>query len=404
MSRRSVGSVLVAAAMALVPLPAAGAVPPQDAQSPDEVLRRIEVLRPELAVAREAARDARLRQRLEEAQREHPPMDTLAVGQLRIVAPPDQADLARELFSEVWGEHYANVTGSPSLAARYFTFQWRMLPEEIYMTPAADGGAPVTRVELYRFTDRSRDALKRRIRVALSDALAQDFARDTPIGRWLWGYHSGDLEPAVAFRQLSLAASLGGAFETCLDGDAAACWVAETLMDSPVPTESGDAPLTASFSEEDKIALVRRVFDRQISIGDRRVSLLGGRSLEDFDACLVEKVAGACDRFVPGSLAWYFDTAGGGTAIRWTFFWNAIRSGGPGAWERAIERPDATPAEVLTHASGLEPDQLAAGWLEETLQGRPTLSADLGVTRWAVFVWVLIFLALALRSTRWRLQ
>jgi hypothetical protein len=403
MCRRRAGLALFAATVTLLPLPTAAVVPPQDVQSPEEVLRRIEALRPELEEARAAADEARRRQRLQEARAAHPPMDTLAVGQLRIVTPPDQSELARELFSEVWSERFANVTGSPSLAGRYFTFQWRLQPDEIYMTPPTDGGAPVTRVELYRLTDRSRAAVKRRIHVALSDALAQDFARGSPLGGWLWGYHPGDLEPTTAFRQLSLAASLGGAFGACLGGDAGACWVAQSLVASEDPREGRDA-LTASFSEEDKVALVRRVYDRVITLGGRGVDRLGARNIAELDACLVQEVTGACDQFVPGRLVWYFDSAGGGTAIRWTLFWHAVEVGGEGAWERALERLDTDPTDVLTHASGLDAEALAESWLDETLQARPTLSADLGVTRWAVFLWVLIFLALALRSTRWRLN
>jgi len=383
--------------MMLFPSSGAATVPPQDLQSPDEVRRQIEALRPELEEARASANEARLRQRIEEAQQEHPPMDTLTVGQLRIVVPPDQSELARELFSEVWSEHYANVTGSPSLASRFFTFQWRLRPEEIYTTPTADGGAPVTRVELYRFTDRSRWAVKRRIQVALSDALAQDFARDTPVGQWLWGYHAGDLEPIVAFRQLSLSASLGGAFRECLQGDAGACWVAESLVESPDPREGPDA-LTASFSAEEKRALVQRAYDMTIGRNMRP------RRTAEIDACLRGAAADACDEFVSDGLGWAFGSVGDDMAMRWTLFWHAIRIGGPQAWERALERVDASPADVLTHASGLGSEELAASWLDETLQARPTLSADLAVTRWAVFIWVLIFLALALRSTRWRLQ
>lgn len=388
MSRRVALPLLLAA---LLSAPASA----QQPRSADELANRIDALRPQLERARSEMEEAQRLERLEEARREHPPVDTIAVGPMRIVTPPDQVDLARELFTEVWREHFANVTGSPSLAARYFTFQWRLLPTRIYMTPPEEGGAPVTRVDLYRLTDRSRTAVERRIRVSISGALTEDFARGTPLRDWLWAYRAGDLQPAAAYRQLALWASIGGAFRECLAADTDACWTAAWL-DAPDP----ESMITASLSPDEETALVRRAAEAAMVVAARN-GFTGDPP--DLSPCLVERVESVCERYVPGGLDWYMDSAGG-TGIRWTLFWHAIRRGGAGAWERALARADAPPGDVLTHASGLDADELVAGWLETLLAARPDLRGDLSATRWAVFLWILIPIALAMRSTRWRLR
>jgi len=83
--------------------------------------------------------------------------------------------------------------------------------------------------------------------------------------------------------------------------------------------------------------------------------------------------------------------------------WFAVRLGGEGAWQRALERADAPPSEVLAHVSGLPIDEFLAAWRDEMIANRPDARAGLGGKGTRVLMWSLIFAALAMRSTRWRL-
>jgi len=397
MSSRLPAALAVAALLVASARPASARAP-QEPPSEDEVIRRIETLQPQVAQARADLEEALRLQRLEEQQRAHPPMDTVTVGPLRIVTPPEQADLARELFDKVWRESFPNVERSPSLASTLFTFQWKVSPRSIYMLPPEDGGAPVTRVELYRMSDRSRASVERRVREAVSRTLGQDFRPGSPMDDWLWGYHPGDLDATGAYRQLALTAGLGGAFRDCLGGDPSACWTADGLG-------RGEAAraLASSFSLDERVSMVRRAAEATgyFERGGVRSPL---RDSGDVEACIVQRSEDACDRPLTPSLKWSLDNVGGGTAMRWTLFWHAIELGGEGAWRRALERADAAPADVLTYVSGMDADDLATSWLADLEAHRPEIRADLAVTRWAVFFWVLVFMALALRSTRWRLR
>ncbi|HUF74655.1 MAG TPA: hypothetical protein VMM35_00185 [Longimicrobiales bacterium] len=81
----------------------------------------------------------------------------------------------------------------------------------------------------------------------------------------------------------------------------------------------------------------------------------------------------------------------------------AIRLGGPGAWERLLERVDAEPTEALVHAAGIDAPAVAAAWRATLLAQRPEIHAGLGGQAARTLLWVLALAALAMRSTRWRI-
>jgi hypothetical protein len=112
-------------------------------------------------------------------------------------------------------------------------------------------------------------------------------------------------------------------------------------------------------------------------------------------------------------------------ALRATLLWFAIREGGAGSMDRLAasvgpepvprwNTPDAADAarvllgpitDIRTHlerASGLDGDVLIQRWREQILQGRPVpITAD-GRGRASTMLWILLFVGLATRSTRWR--
>ena len=381
--------------------PASAFQPSPVLQSQEELVRSLESLRPRLEGAKTEMDEALRVQRLEQANRERPPVDTFRVGPLRIVAPLDQVDLAEELFSEVWYEYFANVTDSPSLEGRYFTFQWRVQPELIYMVAEEDGGVPVTRVELFRLTDRTRAQARRRVRSAFSAALLADFDGEAPLRSWLGRGGVHDLELPAAYADLALAASMSGPHRACLAGEAAGCWAAHGLgFDGSLETLAGwytadeRRDLVERSQYRLRLALVRDQETRDVALEPD----------PELRACLEEGAQATCDRVLVANFGWSLVAPYGmAPSQRWTLFWHAIGTGGEDAWARALERSEADPAELLTHASGLAPDELEVGWRESLVTNRPLLYADLSAARWAVLLWVLIFAAFAMRSTRWRL-
>jgi hypothetical protein len=77
--------------------------------------------------------------------------------------------------------------------------------------------------------------------------------------------------------------------------------------------------------------------------------------------------------------------------------------GGPGAWGRALERADAPMGDVLESVSGLPIEEFLTAWHDELLTHRPDAHAGLGGRGSRALLWSLIFVAFAMRSTRWRL-
>src|SRR5687767_2176478 len=91
----------------------------------EELVRRIESLLPRIEVARRAEEEALLRRGAEEAARNAASVEELRVGPLRILAFPEQARLAEELFAEVWQESFSLAEQSQELARHIFLFEWR---------------------------------------------------------------------------------------------------------------------------------------------------------------------------------------------------------------------------------------------------------------------------------------
>lgn len=393
MSRRIVW---LAAVWLLAPSRAQAQTEPQEPRTATELAEHIEELMPRLEASRFAMEAALERQRAEESRETHPQVDTVTIGPLRVVTPPEQSELAARLFGEVWRDDFAGVGGSPALERRLFTFQWSVSPQHIYVSET--DGTVASRLMLSRLRYRTEQSVKDRIRFEIAYALVDDFDRlRSPIARWLTGVHADDLDPTVAYRQLARAASLGGPFQGCLSGDLDACWTMDGL-DEPDPFAS----LTDAFSEDEQRAIVERVFPLLPVSSQRLVEQAGGttKMLE----CIQQKSDAVCAGMLDTELDGYLHLLlrDGRNALRWTLFFHAVDLGGEGAWDRALATADAPPGQVLTEVSGMDRRALIASWRDTVETGRPA-QATFGGARWTVLVWVLIFLAFASRSTRWRL-
>ena len=185
----------VRAALAALALLAAGAMfgtvdaaAQQSAPPPteDELLRQIEALGPMLEEARVAAEAAERRRAMEIAARPRRPTELVQVGPLRIVTLPEQAELAAQLFGDVWRNDFDGVAGSPALAEHVFVFQWAWRKvEPLRVDATATGSSPVQRIELTRAWAKTRGVARARIRDAVWAVLRSDIPEDSRLGLWI---------------------------------------------------------------------------------------------------------------------------------------------------------------------------------------------------------------------------
>jgi hypothetical protein len=320
--------------------------------------------------------------------------ETVQVGPFRVLATTQQSDLAAELFEQVWREDFGAVTGSPSLARSVFAFEWwTTTPSHLYMGAVAPGSdrSNVARVEVGRLWVPTRDGLRAAIRQALWHTLREDFPADSPLREWL--YESGYLDAEDTYRVLATRAS--GPSRACLTGEVDACAVGLGLIGPSYEV------LATWFT----------LRDLQQTVGASTAPWVGAFDRDDptVRACIDDDDRAACVRAVstipearlsldPPRVR-YPTTSEAQVRL----VWHAIRLGGEGAWLRAIEDTSASPAAVLTRASGRSTEELVESWIAELAQHRPAAYAGLGRSGWLAALWLLALTAFAMRSTRWRL-
>jgi hypothetical protein len=369
------------AGVALVLVLAVGAQPARPQEPTDaELIRRIEALRPQLEEAR-VARDARyMRNQEEEGRRTPTRVDTVRVGPLLIVSLPDEVDTARELFEEVWLESFQSVRESPSLARHTFVIQWRarIRALNVELTP----GGELVRVDISRVWAPTREHAKVVVADAIARGLVQDFPTGSPVRSWL----TAQARPRddEAYRLLATASS--ASTHECLAGDDGACRAALGL------DMRGTADrLPSWFAAEDRLKMV------EWAAREDRVS----RDAPLVRACLEDEEAPACDAVID-ELGWVTNPPVS-DRLRAHLLWFAMREGGEQAWQRALERRGAPIPEALSHIGARPIEQLVADWRDELVARRPDVHAGLGPKGTRALLWSLIFAALAMRSTRWRL-
>jgi hypothetical protein len=380
MCKRTLSALLALGVIAL------GARPAVAQESDAELVRRVQELQTLVEQAQRDVQDAHGEQVVAALDRQRGRTETVQVGPIRILALVEQADLAAELFEEVWREDFSAVTGSPSLERSVFTFEWwgTGKPAELYWgtaTPGADQ-RDIRRVEVARVWVPTRDGVRTAVRHALWTALREDFPNDSPMRAWL--YESGYASAAETYREL--ATQWPGVSRACLGGESAACTIALGLV-PPSPDV-----LNTWFS----------LYDLQQAVVAASYPWAGDidRDSPSARACVDAGVRAACLSVVSG-----LRSIGGSTApeAHILLLWHAVRLGGEGAWARAIESQSPIPAEVLARASGRSVAELVEDWLVELAAQRPATYAGLGRSGLTALFWLLALTAFAMRSTRWRL-
>ncbi len=357
-----------------------------------------------------AARDAR-NARVEDVRRivaaESAAVDTLAIGLLTVITPVGQVEVARDIFSEVWTEHFADIDRSPAASDARFVFQWSDELHPIYVEP----GRYRAGIEQSETVD--RDKIVQMVRDAISTVLYYDLTnpytvdgvpqpRSLPM--WTGNNPLADRDWADTYRSAALTRSI--AARDCLAGDAAAC---ASAMGLDVEIAEGDPGvwLAPVFGPErglprvgaDRIATWYSPAERR-----ERVRALGATAwkIDDrqWESCLQDADQAMCDSVLrlAGGLAIPFDGE-----VRSSLVAYALERGGYGAWSRLTLDPTHTPTEALEYASGVAVDDLVDGWMERVLEARPVSYGSLVPHGALTLLWIAFFGALAARSTRWRL-
>jgi hypothetical protein len=270
------------------------------------------------------------------------------------------------------------VIESPSLRGHTFVFQWRTRLRPLSVVPGPD----FIDVDISRVWAPTRTSAAVVVADAIARTLAADFPAGSPMAEWLTYRASPDGERAYRV----LAGGESGATRDCLVGETSACMAALGFGFR----DRADR-LASWFTDEERQAMVERAAEN-------------GRLDRDgppYRRCIEENDARACDPIL-AELDWVTRSPVS-DRLRAHLLWYAALTGGDGAWERALGSAEAPVPEALARIAGRPVERLVADWRTDVVAMRPDVHAGLGGRGTRALLWSLIFAALAMRSTRWRL-
>lgn len=362
-------------AASLVAIVGVGAGPALAQDRVAELEARIEALTPLAESARieaEAAVEAFERRRAVEAE-EAGKVDTLDIRGATVIAPPDDVEMARILFTEVLSEHFAGVE-STTLPAWTFAFQRGREHQLIYVEPSPY----VREIEIDWWEDAADS--KAYIRSALSHAISNE-----RLGSKMHAWATDDplLDPDGARVYRTMATAPSKAVRGCIAGSTADCELALGLG-------VDDDAMARWYTPEERRSLVMG---------------MGYRLGPDFEApiygaCVELSDHDACDSVLANSVGRLAPLPG---SVRSSLASYALEVGGSGAWARFVADEEAAPEDVLPHVAQMPLDDLVAEWRAWVMEERPATYAALGGKSLMALMWILLFGTFATRSTRWRL-
>jgi len=344
----------------------------------ESLLARVDSLERRFVQAQRAAAVAAASRRTEVRSRMREiPTETLTVRGMRIVTRPEHAGEASEIFAEVVAAHFAGIESS-SLAEWRFAYdvKTRAGRETLRLE-----GERVAHVVLESWAPRS-DAVAM-VRGAVAQAIVNDLA-GSALATWADGDPFVSQDAAALYR--TLASTPSRSLGACLQGSDASCLASTGLVSRP-------GILDDWYTPEERRAVVRS------GTSPSHPSV----SREAYEACTEGRDTAVCDALLSAI----------GTEGRWTPFPPAARRslvrfalerGGRGAWARLVADPGASAGQALASAAGVELPTLVAEWRVRLESGRRSAYAGFGGSTSVALLWVLVFTALAARSTRWRVS
>ena len=346
------------------------------------------------AEGRLSARVAADQEMLRNAAREVATVDTFQAGLVTVITPVEQLEVATELFTEVWSDYYADIETSQGLSETIFTFQWSDAHVPIHVDGYGRGLA------FDRWMRRPR--VKRDIRDAIGLSFDYDLREsESYVGRWARDNPYEEYDHADTYRVIATTSSR--VTRNCIAGDVPACGSALGL-DAPMYPRGPERRTLEGVTrwEEDTLERMHAWYTP-----DERRSMVVQFSRRYGDPpagvnwrpCVDDHVLQACDELLravphgpplPGS-------------VRGTLLAYALQQGGRGAWGRLLENPEVTPTEALEYASAMPIGDLLSGWRAMVISARPDTYRSLVPRLALAMLWVLFFIFLTTRSTRWRL-
>jgi len=355
----------------------AAAGPAAGQQTKQELIQHLDTLLPPFKGARARAADAQIARRRAKDARVR--VDTVEIGPLKVLVIPGEDAAARDVVGGVWEREYAPwLDASPTLAADRIFFRWSQKQVDF-----SSSAFSVRVVQGDRW--RSRAYMEGGVRWAIGQSLKGDLTGTRFGADWSVKEIRRPEEPGLIYRQVALQPSQ--AARSCLGGELEAC--------------------VAAFGLEAMDVVLSRVYTPQ----ERRLFVLSNGvrfDPEGLRACRGGDLA-ECDRLLRDLSAHYparqhqLFMVPFGPEVRASLLWFALERGGQGAWGRLLARADDEPLAALEAASGMSADALMRGWHAWLLENRPVGSAGFGPQALTGLAWILLLIALAARSTRWRL-
>jgi hypothetical protein len=339
----------------------------------EAVREELDSLVPLMRTLGERAKTAEYRERMKRLAEEQRPVDTFAVGPFRVVALPDQRDLAEETIRGAWDDLRPLVDGSEDLLESWtFFIHYYWSREGMFLS----GDSLLRQVAMSRRYPRSY-----LLRAAIQ-TVGNTLMKGLPPEIEAWSGGQPRISPSrLPWVARELIATPSTAVRRCFRGDLD--WCVEALG-----LNGTDGGWEKWYTAEER---------RDYIQGRTRPS--GDRTTAIWDGCVRARMDDACEVFlrdkeplIPLS-----------PEARASFLGQALRTGGAGAFLR-LRAADGEPLlDRLVAAAGVPQDSLLAAWRSAVLAARPSARAGLIRSPLSVLFWLVLLGALAVRSTRWRL-
>jgi hypothetical protein len=310
-------------------------------------------------------------------------VDTVRAGPFTVIADEPVAELMNRAVPIAW-ETLREALGSDSMLAAVKPIHFasgssrRVEPSEhVISGPWIDEDLPLDDVVDRIIATVGRElsqALAERNRLWLSVGPLTRVAAERRGWSWVTRYQ-------MVYLELATSASAVG--RRCHAGDLAACRSALQL-------DSVSDPMREWYDAADRRRLIRRAAPRW-----------RWRPTEELRLCIEAEDDLACetlarDRFEQAGLRPISPLA------NHTLLETAVQLGGDGAYGRMIRNEVSSVADWIAAVADAPADSVVAHWHSQVVATRPDRARLTATGGWGAVAWVLVLVAAATRSTRWR--
>jgi hypothetical protein len=301
-----------------------------------------------------------------------PGTDTIRVGPLNVIVVEGRGDRARPYFEQAWELYSPMLDGRAprALETHLFAFQEGSTARQLALAPS------VSSVFVRPWT--RRRTVEEKVRAAVESALHASLPGPQS---WLLGRGSlaRPVELETVYREM--ATGMSPTLSRCASGHLGSCWAAVGVTQTHDPTDR----VRSWYTEDQRRTIVQanaraRLFS----------SNCAGDDIQVCDALLADK----WESLVPL-----------GFAGRSSLAVLAIEMGGDGAFHR-FAAPLPTPADyrdLIARTAGTSADHVMTEWHRRVVAAKPNRPRTEREARFGALFWILFFVALSSRSTRWRL-